>query len=1692
MVRFGQRQSDCWREKVSSTAGLQYPLRIPSGKPNPDFPWAEVRLHTDCFLKKEGKITQKKRDTFLRTLIQKHGATVTIVAACAHAMSPEAVRSLLADENDTAIKEGSIRLRFLRAVVAAHHVNPQAITESESNEALGAMQLRASRTAFTSSQKLEKLIGLLIAGDPDHSLTYPYIRSMAQICSVELSNQVQVLRGSCSWMKAHAETKWLSTILDQSFGISHGTIQAINLLDDGFPDWKVWAECGESYSQLSRALKACWQPHPRSAANPSWTFTLPTYPTIISVSRILERITKLLVARIPKENSVVYEDAHRMTQKYAAELSSQVQALQNSCQWLKVHSETKWLSMFLDDSIRSSIGGTAAIELLNEGFPAWRAWAEWGESNSRLAQALTSCSTSDCPSTSKRLEIIMKAVTCTSRNLDIIIKAVIAGIPSNLFPYPHIRRMIQKYSSDLSQNIKALTDSGLWLRAHEETKWLSGLLYRPLRASLETIEAMKLLQEEFTDWSAWAKWGESDSQLAQTLIPYYTFDSFASLNPKILPGLLMAGVPVQSLLRPKIHSLLRKFSVDLAKKLQALEVEGQWLRAYKEAEWLPMLLDQSIEPSLGRAEAIQVLEDGFPDWRAWAEWRPDIRHLNTQAELTTEQRCSLQDFHALDGPDFAHSKQATMRDGLVAQNSDLQSELCWGTVQVKLENQMPGNARDILERISNAVEAACRAGSDNINLFIYLCCNGKLINDGTLRILERINILGENRVCSDLLHVLEAKKGELDAQRTAIMQLLPLLSQTSGQELREALLPYLVNRISTCMQELQALLRKQLDNSNLVMELHVFGVALQAAPWLLPLLNASLGILISNWPTTEKILDMNALQSDILRLLSGKVTQLRLQLNEHYTKCLIETSAMDLCTGSIIEALIHLWHQKPDTDRRELALVIAQGTGIGYSTQWECLRQLPTLPDTFVRNLRRIWQINMTEPDNSCVKLVQLLATTWKLDHEKVTCWRLVLHYWIKDRESTLLQYTLTHLTVDDWFQWLSDLYEIFPDMEEQDFQSPLSVLQPALHAWAHRIRPYSMTISRIENGIGSRSTTKCLLMGFNSNYPDNVVEILKLLEHQFQDRDDGEDHQSAVLASIALLNYDYGINAKDICQVLSILTETTRHVHRAYLRVIEAYQVPSPQVVPALLVGWLQNPDLSNLDKQVLEALGNVLGIRLDNDSITKAFESACDYVTNQVTSLLAEVERLSGLRRSLKAMDPEGTYALLAELEIDDNTSPLEDEIASLSLELVDVIELVGENAVELHFPLTHHTALQRTGMGTNSSQSLVVRLVVGSSSLPSGFCMHFDNELKGLANSNDHSPRLVFDDSSNEGTFCHGHVNHTKYQLGHILSRYLLNGSKSLEETYNFLKLSLGNLSQRCIVCGMPHGVRLRRSTVCQKPSCYATFLLYANFNIHLHDLQADIQVGDLLLTAVQAAATSGNMDLLPDCQVGTPEQVTELLGRIPSITTMQASEDLPAVLNSLCKPSEFFLKWIFTNYNGFLLSASGPMRIPSMPGIYQFLLANAAPRLEKAFAAQLRGLPTKVVFHGTSLERLYAILCQGLRVCSGSPLQRHGAAYGNGIYVAEEPATAMRYATAYTAPVGWKGWHGNTFDHARVLLGCEASGHIPSQMHGIHVIADPDILILRYIFLIPQGVTAPIARHIVPAMTSVFASLRSGDL
>ena len=104
-------------------------------------------------------------------------------------------------------------------------------------------------------------------------------------------------------------------------------------------------------------------------------------------------------------------------------------------------------------------------------------------------------------------------------------------------------------------------------------------------------------------------------------------------------------------------------------------------------------------------------------------------------------------------------------------------------------------------------------------------------------------------------------------------------------------------------------------------------------------------------------------------------------------------------------------------------------------------------------------------------------------------------------------------------------------------------------------------------------------------------------------------------------------------------------------------------------------------------------------------------------------------------------------------------------------------------------------------------------------------------------------------------------------------------------------------------------------------------------------------------------------------------------------------------------------------------------------------------------------------------------------------RHAAVRGDGIYTADEPATALTYAEATPGGSAGSGWKHSSFSNHRVLLECELAGEKPGK-DGIHVITDPTRLMVRYVFLLEPDASMPRAKDVRPAMKSVFASLRSG--
>lgn len=355
-----------------------------------------------------------------------------------------------------------------------------------------------------------------------------------------------------------------------------------------------------------------------------------------------------------------------------------------------------------------------------------------------------------------------------------------------------------------------------------------------------------------------------------------------------------------------------------------------------------------------------------------------------------------------------------------------------------------------------------------------------------------------------------------------------------------------------------------------------------------------------------------------------------------------------------------------------------------------------------------------------------------------------------------------------------------------------------------------------------------------------------------------------------------------------------------------------------------------------------------------------------------------------------------------------------------------------------------------------------------------------------------------SAPSSSYCYGRQTRLAYVVSIWLWRYKQqresqkHGEVSIKLVYEAVRKALRLSATKCMVCSGGGSAKLHRPTICGKKSCLTVYLR-SDLDVRMQDVRSDGRAFDLLLSAVFATASGGDLRLLPNL----PDRVTDLkklvglLKKLPSAKKMADMPELSLGLRSHGERAQLLLSWMCTAYRSFLITARGRYNIPNMPNVHQFLLVNAKPELEARFAAHNALQPRHILYHGTSMARLYAILTEDARILSGSDLQVHGAVYGKGIYLAREPTTAWVYAKACSSIDGTSFFSSRPdFQDSEVVLGCEHAGN-DTNVHGrgIHVITDESRVMVRYIFVYQPGTPAPRARDINPAMMSTFNYLRS---
>ncbi|KAF2838190.1 hypothetical protein M501DRAFT_1017212 [Patellaria atrata CBS 101060] len=1148
----------------------------------------------------------------------------------------------------------------------------------------------------------------------------------------------------------------------------------------------------------------------------------------------------------------------------------------------------------------------------------------------------------------------------------------------------------------------------------------------------------------------------------------------------ILP-LLETEVVASSLLHPQIVFYVQRIFSTFALELETLVSKGQWYDVHNiNSNWLRIVYQNQINNYASTLRADVLLNIALPSWKKYSEWKPNVQRLHNWTKFSADQRALFKDVLALEGPDILEGVQPTLRAALVArQQRSNQPGLRHGGLYLELSSGAQTGLEKLSERLCKFMDDVSTQSKYSMALLGHYLKNGFDLNAITL--LEGVLKIGDNWITARVVEFIKSTNRESNQDIERTIRVVLALGHPKARDLQQPMSPQIIPIVSGHMERLERELMPGIMAQYAVEEaernLYAFGCRVRLVAWMIPLLDESWQVLFRNWPLAETLERTQTLRKDLARMQTDDATRIVGLVNRYCRSKLIRRLPTHPKHTLIIEALLDLWRSTQDTERRSLAVFLAYTSRFAVDACCACIKSLEMPDNNFITQTDRLLgQHDIT----ICLGLASLLAE--RSNSSSISAWKDFLLHIIDDFKGDLLTYTLEKSGVSTWFQFLDDIDQAFRDTIRLDTEDSLTtILDPALHLWNIELLSYRSILICIEGFDHSKSALYCFLTGFNNPQRGDLVAILELL------RINSDAGILPSLVTVVTFLTTNGHNAQVVSEALSAMFFTRQVCLREAIEVIDLYRNYSKIFARLRLFNLLLDTERVSTETHMLEQIGKLLSIQQEDDTelTEEELTAVIADITDQFDAILVEAERLDSLRISCQNLDSSSTSEMLKTLGIK-IPSALEDSLGSLRYHSWNVMDQISEHEVDLYFPLTELTPFQRTAMGMGESKSLILRITLNSMNLPTKYCIHSENGSDSSLGS--HSQWRVGGYMIPEAPYCEQvKLTRATYQLYRDIWRYLSDGFTSIERIYALVSTKLGSMGSSCMVCGAS-GVKLFRSTVCTNTTCIQT-ALRMDIDIRLVDLRNDPAVVDLLVLVEYTVAKLGTLKLLPGLPTKFPANIISTIDSLPPMAYLQrlSSFGLATTLSSHHRNADAALTWLCNTYRGYIVSATGKFRIPNIPHAHQFLLASATPELESAWMANYieEDKTSRVLFHGTSIDRLYAILCQGLRVCSGTELQRNGAAYGKGVYMAEEPSTSWPYARLST-----HSWKNSIFKSVRVLLGCELAGESVPKAGNIHMIEDASRLMVRYIFVMPEETRAPLASHLTTAMMSVFNSLRSG--
>lgn len=1054
----------------------------------------------------------------------------------------------------------------------------------------------------------------------------------------------------------------------------------------------------------------------------------------------------------------------------------------------------------------------------------------------------------------------------------------------------------------------------------------------------------------------------------------------------------------------------------------------RYLTAFKSVAWMKTVLE------LPNATVVrQLLDYLLPCWGSLQSWEPNIQRVS-QFELKgfrDEHVKKLGTLLSLEGPDHVTQKHTCLA----------RAELPRGINAQQAESML-----DLLYR--------CQAlGPSTVDLYARLC------NDWTLEqvketFLEEVVSQGDDVSSQGLLQLMITfdDNGNITQKLKVITRTIPSIKALASPFLSSAFTATLFEPMEPLLRRAQETFLQSLrvgSGKKIGMVIYEFGSSLRGAEFIHEYISNELLSHVQRYPSRDIV---ETLFDRIWETSRDRAIE-NCRLKSYLASALGGQSLRldETITLECLENEISFWNEPMGTARRDLARIVERSQCVTYSLYTSWLMVLLREDDQFVLKVKHL----LASGEQGLLRFGEYLSLRRKYGTMQDETWLRLFAGLIQDRGPEYLRRHANTIPVPEWLELVTHLLTLVDSIRGHLPQYGSGLTQEQVEWWTS-LAQRKTAMSRIFHPGDHNIDPRWL---YFPKSIDRVTSLLELVE--------GSHFNSTPSAyTLSYLSSD-GSNLALMCECLKALLNVSSLGSLVIQRQILRHKPSGVSKLSEAAIGhairqWSTASIITTEDKKALSHISKLMEIPRSSGRSSQS--ELCQHLEDEYETLITRARALenSRLKMSLSDRTRAANFAKRIGIESEFHRRFAQDDIGE---DIADAVECLSEGEYEISFPLTSLNEIERVARGL----PLDARLLLVKLNMSNGV------------------PRNI------QTSFFPVHASPTflAFNVQTALADLSRQGP-SIPTIHTTVTNLTSSAPDYCFVCRRDLGLRLWKPATCSKNCSVA--LRRVPLEIRLHHLLVDPKAIDLLLTAICATVAEGpSADFLPGC----PVQFSDLLGVInslPDLSTLQTASDLRQAIvgnDKLGIDRERLLSWLCLRFRGFILSAPSHFKVPSLGlNTHHFVMVDSCLDRELAFRAHLNLSPatspaSTIVFHGTHASRLFPILCNGLAIGGNGVPRINGAAYGSGVYCGHEMSPSWGFSGSTS-----QSWSHSQLGNLRVMLGCELAPATPPTHGGVHVITDETRLLVRYVFLLPDGFQPPVRTHVEPSMMAGIARLRAG--